>query len=269
MKAAEYFNGAPDAWGGVTLTPKSIQVCDAAAPLRIDLAQVDQAVRPALEQCLREANALIRASNTARGSRTSDEGGELLKAVSSEGLISLGGTYPAGNTGGSPQLDAKMKPVIDFVTPFTPPNILRALDPGTKINLAKVYLPGVEDEEKRKGLELALDEAEKEWKADPRCGDAARARAKDAPLLPPTNLVAKTFGAAPGSADTASDLPPHERTKDAMTTRSLLFGSARTADFAAGLAKARAAAQGVTAPAKVATVADYARNLAAGRAARR
>jgi hypothetical protein len=43
---------------------------------------------------------------------------------------------------------------------------------------------------------------------------AGRARAKDAPLLPPTNLVAKTFGPAPGSADTASDLPPHERTKD-------------------------------------------------------
>ena len=146
---------------------------------------------------------------------------------------------------------------------FAAGRVLHANELDGVISLARTYTGELEalrdkaaDAELRTGARGATDTGE---------------RPSGLPGMRPENLVARTFGPAEtqlDNADPAGDLPPHERTKDAMTTRSLLFGSGRTQDYAAGLKKGREP-QSVTAPAKVATAADYSRNLAAGRAARR
>jgi hypothetical protein len=81
-------------------------------------------------------------------------------------------------------------------------------------------------------------------------------------------VQSKLANADSSGLGSACDKPP--RTEDALTRRRpSLFGSARTAtvDYAAGLKKGREAPH-VTAPAKVTTGADYAKNLAAGRTAK-
>jgi hypothetical protein len=192
-----------------------------------------------------------------RGSLTRDE---RLDPMTSGQTISRGKYWDG--TGVNPKLDEKMGPVHPFTRGFIPDNIVHAVDPGTEINLAKVWLPQVEDEEKRKGLELALDAAEEAWQADPRCGDAARARAaKDAeqatrgvPGTAPSDLVATTF--TPGSDKTTDG-------RQSMAPRGM-----PAATYQENLRKHRAT-QDQAAPARVTTAKDYAATLRAGRAAKR
>lgn len=178
-----------------------------------------------------------------RRTRTKDE---LLESLNSGKTIGLGTVWTGA--GVNPELDEKVAPVRAFVAGFIPGNVVGAEDPGTVIDLAKVWLPRVEDEEKRKGLELALDEAEEEWKKDKR-----------------------------SSADTACDEPPSsEKTKDARSrpimgnrllpgVRAAFHDRTRTADYAKKLDEGRKDST-PAAPARVKTAADYAATLAAGRA---
>jgi hypothetical protein len=165
---------------------------------------------------------------------------ERLDPMTSGQTISRG-TYWDG-TGVNPKLDEKVGPIRDFVSGFIPGNVVGAESPGTVIDLGRVYLPRVQDEELRQGLARAMDEAEEEWKKDARSGmkvteDAARR---------PTGRLPIHAAAARHTVDKVAFLNKH---REELTVRAL-YGSAGQPSV------------------NMTPAAIYAANLAAGRAKR-
>ena len=161
---------------------------------------------------------------------------EILESQNSGRIIGLGKVWTGA--GVNPELDEKTASIRDFVSGFVPGNVVHAEDPGKVISLGRVYLPEVQDEERREALARAMDEAEAEWKKDERSGHGP-----------------------------AADKPV---TTDSATTRSRLFGGGKAtpaSQYADSLRKGRETSDR-GAPAKVANAADYARNLAAARRAK-
>jgi hypothetical protein len=185
------------------------------------------------------------------------------------------GTYWDG-TGVNAKLDAKVGPIRDFVSGFIPNNIVHAVDPGVVIDLGRTYTPRLQDEEAREAMTRALDEAEEEWRNDERSARAATTFRPGTQRAEAERYRQRSDGAlssamyprptdAPHNHGPAADLPVTDAARGLA-----LFAAARshTQDYAAALKKGRETAA-PTAPAKVKTAADYAANLAAGRAAKR
>ena len=170
-----------------------------------------------------------------RTSRTRDD---LLTGPEPVTRISLGKTWTGVNEDDEP-LVAQANYLTQVLGEgcFAAGQVLHAESLENAISLAKVYTAGLE------GVQDKLRNRD----------SMSRARAKDngrpsgLPGTTPADLIAH---------------PSSEKTKD---SRSALFGSARTQDYAATLRKGRET-QASTAPARVNTARDYAANLAAGRA---
>jgi hypothetical protein len=249
------YGAGPNDWRLVP--PRAIATRDSVPLLRTNLAQVDPAVRPALEQCLSEANALLKASNAARSSRTRDdvlEGNDPAKRISRGTVWTAESVQPIRDSlvDGIAALEAHKNFVLGVP--------LEAEEIGEVIDLAKTWVASAED-----ALARAANDAEQ--------------ATHGVPGTEPSDLVATVFAPGTQAAELAryrkpGDSPPMKGvnpTQDgrAMTRiRNYLPGSNRgisTADYAENLKKGREA-QSVTAPVKVTTAADYSRNLAAGRA---
>jgi hypothetical protein len=260
------YTSKADAWGGVTLAlRRPIPTRDADTVRRV----VPQRVRD-----------------------------EILESMNSGKVIGLGTVWDG--QGVNPRLDAATAVVRDFVSGFVTGNIVHAVDPGTVISLGRTFTGLEGDEDKQAALNAALDAAEEEWKKDPR----STADADDPTELHPNgavtskpNLAGKWMPGGDSRAggrddNPACDVPPspgkHGTTDGRSFVRRNLFmprvqaGASRTQDaqrpsvcfdtkrnqvYAEALKKGRET-QDQVAPARVANAADYAQNLAAGRAAK-